>query len=217
MKIANIVGNISNDYNFYLTKNKFYNYLNFYNLEEEINNNLPTLLLGYFYVSDNYNIDTFDKKINNKKYWTFLPQEKLNVFIKDFEYFLDEKLFNLLYDDLNIRVIDYFFNNINNLGDFLFLIPENIDFTYYNNYCYYLLNNNNLYIIDERSLIFFKEFINFDLDDLKKHIKNVSIYFQYNEYEIINNLVKLFNKEKEYIIKLYPFLMFNNDFIFKLK
>lgn len=105
-------------------------HLNVFKSIEDIDNQLPTLLVGYSEVKLVYeNLNFFDKKINDDLYWTFNRVEDRYNYIKDLSSFIDHceskltQSFKYLFInpfELNLTQIKRFINHIKtNDGVFL--------------------------------------------------------------------------------------------------
>lgn len=54
----------------------------------DIDNNLPTLLIGYYQWKETYELDFIERKVNDSTFWTFTRVEERSLFNKDLYNFI---------------------------------------------------------------------------------------------------------------------------------
>jgi len=157
-KIANVCG-LSKDDNYLNTFYEYSSLLKYLHFHSNyINDEIPTLIVGYEYAKSIYpNIEIENYKINNKTYWCFNPKEFLNYFINGFKEFLNV-IPDLLIVDNKFKIIDPFFtpefDNIDKVIDFF--NQETVKNIYYYNNTVYIYTDL-IYIIDIRNYQIFED------------------------------------------------------------
>jgi len=82
-------------------------YFNYYDSFESIDNELPTLVIGWELAKKLKNYDIFNKKISDKLFWTFNKFEKRSIFDVDLYEFTD-----YCYNSIICDVKYYFIDNL---------------------------------------------------------------------------------------------------------
>lgn len=172
--------------------------------EFKIDKSIPTLIIGWKNVKNKYGdrVSILNKKIHNKLYWTFEPNENLQDFNEDIE-----KYINMLYSDF-IEDVDY------NLIDPIF---DNLDITIFkeqyglfdNGYItedfifLYKKSENRIYGLDIKYLKYLKFNVQLLINIIYDICPNILVE-TYDENSIIQKYKIYFNKEINK--KFIPFL-----------
>lgn len=193
MKIGNI---ISND------KVNINKHFNIYKTYDEVENDLPTLIIGLEKIKEsNQPFKFVDRKINENLFWTFLKSERRTLFEEDLFYFV-EYCYNRLINKNRYVFIDLILNNKEFLKRFFKDIEENQkNITFVNDKMMYILSNNNIYGINLSQV----DFIGGDRYKLINKIKSCSKVFLEGEEIFIKykNKLGMFNEEIKYIPLLH--------------
>jgi len=162
------------------------------NKETVLNNkNIPTIIIGWEYVKKKFqNHNILDKQIDNNIYWNYSFLEEKNFFLDKIK-----ELVNLFIKQwLPSKFINYNYFFDGDLETFLNrnITNENKTFLFYKNGALYLYNNDKNYIIDIKSLFYFKLLDCKKLSKIINHEKWI-IFSSHNfidvvELEKINNI-----------------------------
>jgi len=170
---------------------------------DDIIKGLPTLIVGYDYVSKNYpDFDITNISMGNNLYWTFKRTEKRDKYEEDLNWFKFK-----VYKDL-LNKIDYIFvDPIQYKKRTLIKIVRKIyglsnPISYLHDEMIYIYSDNLLFGIDLNML----RFIGFDVEKLKNKIKlKSSVFLEKNEILIeYKKNVQILNNKVRYV----PFLYF---------
>jgi hypothetical protein len=97
MKIGNII---------YKDKINGYDNFNYYNCLDDIDNDLPTIIIGWKVIKDKYpDYDILNRKITDSLYWTFTKNEKRDLYEEDLYYF-SQYCYERLINDVVFVYID---------------------------------------------------------------------------------------------------------------
>jgi len=135
MKIANIVSTHS------VNVSKAFNIVG---SMDEIIHGIPTLILGFYYVNNNYpDFDILERKLGENLYWTFKKTERRDKYEEDLRWFVNlvvSQLFDKIsyvfvdviqFSDITIKkIVKKFFNMENKIsyqnGQMIYIYAENI-------------------------------------------------------------------------------------------
>lgn len=211
IKLGNII------YQDDLVNHKMVEYINYIQQPisfREIDNNLPTLYVGWFSMKEInredlliQNQSILDKKIiSNILYWEFSFKENksqhvegVNYFVKNLPYYY----FKIKYSYINLDPVMFRINSIDELMD---VLPKSFDGLYnYRGDMLYLLKDNKITGID---LNMYKHF-EFDIDELTEkiykkvsNIKDVHYDFDGETYLQYNKTFLNFDELKRYLVVL---------------
>jgi hypothetical protein len=183
---------------------KKFDYINYSNNFDQINYDLPTLIVGWNNVKEqNIESSILNKTIKEDLlYWEFEFDENKHDHVNGLQLFSKLVPFRYFKHYYNYNFIDPIFNSINTIDDLFKLIPNTIDKIYNHNEMVYLLKDENIFGINLDIMDFFsfeKEKILLFLS--KKTTKFVvdnkgDIYKKYYQY------FKGFEDIKKYIVTL---------------
>ena len=132
--LANIVTNLS------IKVSAFFNVTDDYN---SVNNNLPTLIIGWKNVKNLFpNQDILCSKINDNTYWTFSKREKRYQFEKDLQLFIDGIITNLN-KNIKYQFFNYLLASESKRSDFVNYTNNGNCSIYFNSRFLYVYNSVN--------------------------------------------------------------------------
>lgn len=170
---------------------------------EAYDKTLPTLFIGWSHVKPMFkNQSILEKKIDEKKFWTFSVGENIQNFHEDIDKFT-EKLYQDMEKSIDYQCIDPFVLNIENLEDLNDYIPDGV-ISYLNENLIYSNLGNTIFGLDLNVF----EFKNFEKEAVKDFIKTIScrvLEEKYEEGEGVYYYKKYFNAEID--IKYIPYFM----------
>lgn len=188
-------------------KIEYINYINDYNFYK-IENNLPTLIIGWNNVKNNKfnyeNLNILNKEILKQNlYWTFSFDENKQQHIDDVN------IFSLLLPDYYFRDrfkyinLDPVFSNINNIGMVIYhLLKKPIKTSYYDGNMIYSLCGDTIYGIDLNMY----EFFNIDRDEIlnifEYKVKNLIYDLDNGIYEKYLKYFRGYEYTKRYLVTL---------------
>ncbi len=200
MKIVNII------YNDELVNHDELSYINYYkseNINIIVDNDLPTLIVGWDIVKSNdiENVSILNNEIiKHKLYWCFSFNENKQKHINDVDYFSEIAIEYYFINKYNYKIIDPIFDNIHT-EDELFNIIKYPTVAYNYKNMLYLLNDKDIYILNVDVFKYFSF-----------NIKNIFKYLDYYVSKFIkddNMLYKYYfhyfngyNNLKRYIVTL---------------
>jgi len=193
MKIANIVSKTN------LEVPEDINVVTSFN---DIIEGLPTLIIGYDYVNENYpDFDITDIKLGDNLYWTFKKNEKRDKFEEDLKWFIAK-----VYSDLVNELSYIFVDPLQYRGRKLIKIVRKIyslknAISYVNDQMVYVFSENLIFGID---LKLFK-YIGYDQSKIESRIKAISSIFL-RESDIFieyKNIITILGDKTKYLPYLY--------------
>jgi hypothetical protein len=193
MKIANIVSKTN------LEVPEDINVVTSFN---DIIEGLPTLIIGYDYVNENYpDFDITDIKLGDNLYWTFKKNEKRDKFEEDLKWFIAK-----VYSDLVNELSYIFVDPLQYRGRKLIKIVRKIyslknAISYVNNQMIYIYSEKLIFGID---LKLFK-YIGYDQNKIESRIKAISSIFL-RESDIFieyKNIITILGDKTKYLPYLY--------------
>ena len=193
MKIANIVSKTN------LEVPEDINVVTSFN---DIIEGLPTLIIGYDYVNENYpDFDITDIKLGDNLYWTFKKNEKRDKFEEDLKWFITK-----VYSDLVNELSYIFVDPLQYRGRKLIKIVRKIyslknAISYVNNQMIYIYSEKLIFGID---LKLFK-YIGYDQNKIESRIKAISSIFL-RESDIFieyKNIITILGDKTKYLPYLY--------------
>lgn len=193
MKIANIVSKTN------LEVPEDINVVTSFN---DIIEGLPTLIIGYDYVNENYpDFDITDIKLGDNLYWTFKKNEKRDKFEEDLKWFIAK-----VYSDLVNELSYIFVDPLQYRGRKLIKIVRKIyslknAISYVNDQMVYVFSENLIFGID---LKLFK-YIGYDQYKIESRIKAISSIFL-RESDIFieyKNIITILGDKTKYLPYLY--------------
>lgn len=192
------IGNIITEEN--VTVN---NHFNIYKKYDEVDNDLPTLIIGLDNIKKSGKDFKFsNRKLNEKLFWTFSKSERRILFEEDLFYFVEycykqlSKQNEYVFIDLILNTKDFlkeFFNNLEQQ------IENNISFI--TGHMVYILSNSKIYGINLNQI----DFVGGNRNVFITNIKSYSSVFLTHEDIFIKykNKLSMFNDEIKYIPLLY--------------
>ena len=193
MKIANIVTSNSLEVD---------DNINIVESIDDVIEGLPTLVTSYKWVTENYDdYDVYDKKLNDKLYWTFAKTERRDIFFDDVDDFI-----NIANKEL-VANIDYIFVDpillklsvIKKIIKKLYSLSNKVSFKYMD--MIYVYGDGLIFGIDLNLL----NFIGINVERVENKIKKNSNVFLENDeifIEYKSNMERL-NDSVKYIPYLY--------------
>lgn len=216
MKLGNVI------YDEELINHVNSNLLNYYEYEEnsniQIDNNLPTLIVGWKLVkklltesSIRFSIE--DKRIvTNRLYWEYNFNENKEEYTLGISNFIDNVGFYYNLDKYNYINLDPLFFQINNIDELKNVIPKEINGLYkYRLDMIYILKENKITGLDLNSYKFFGFNTTEMVEYLKSIVNNSENIFLDDDGSIFSKYktqMPYFNKLKTYIL---PLLILNKN------
>lgn len=199
MKVINIL------YNDEIVNHSRLSYVNYYYGDDfsVINNDLPTLIIGWSIVKKNNieNVTILDNEIiKNKLYWCFSFDENKQKHVNDVEYYSRIMVEYYFGGRFTYEIVDPVFNNIHNVNELTEYINHPTKGYFYKNMLY-LLNDREIRILNVDTFKFFGFDMNMVFEYLNyycnKFIKNNDSLYRYY-FEHFNG----YNNLKRYIVTL---------------
>jgi len=192
MKIGNIVSttniSVSEDFNVVQSLDK-------------IIQGLPTLIIGWDYVRQNYpDYDIIDKKLSDNLFWTFKKTERRNVHEEDIYYFI-QNCYNNLIKDIVYHFIDPFALTPKSIKKLLKKISSSKSISYHHENMVYIYIENFILGVDISLL----EFMGFSREKILSKIKTKTSIFLNKDMIFIEykHRVEVFENQIKYIPFLY--------------
>lgn len=165
---------------------------------EEIDKNLPTLIVGWNIVNKHYpNFDILNKELTKNVFWTFKKTERRDIFEEDLTRFISFSIKNLVKDTkyVFIDIIQYY--TYSKIKKFITTITQSHKIsTYIHNDMIYISSDNLIFGIDLLQL----KYLDINTDKLIKKISKISKIIENNDN------YSLYLKELNNEIKYIPFL-----------
>lgn len=165
---------------------------------EEIDKNLPTLIVGWNIVHKHYpNFDILNKELTKNVFWTFKKTERRDIFEEDLTRFISFSIKNLVKDTkyVFIDIIQYY--TYSKIKKFITTITQSHKIsTYIHNDMIYISSDNLIFGIDLLQL----KYLDINTDKLIKKISKISKIIENNDN------YSLYLKELNNEIKYIPFL-----------
>ena len=193
MKIANII------YEDDLVNHEKKDFINYYQTSEnsiikieEIDNSLPTLIVGWKFLKNNYselNVNILTHKIiENKLYWEFSFEENKSSHVNGIQSFVENAPDFYFFERYKYINLDPIFYNVRDNQELFDIFPKEIN-------GFYKFKNRMLYFLSEKTIY------GLDLDMYKFFKFNIEGII--NKLSEINNGIKFFDSEGEYYQKYY--------------
>jgi len=142
----------------------------FSNSFKEIDDSIPTLLVGWSNVKENYPKTSIrNKKIKNNVYWTFSSLEKRGIFEKDLKTFIIRSYGDLI-KELQLINIDPIYNKISDMDSMILelgKLTNGIGYLYLD--YFYIFKDKKIYFLDIGLL----KFINFNHEKIINYLKTI--------------------------------------------
>jgi len=192
------IGNIISEEN--VTVNKHFN---IYKNYDEVDNNLPTLIIGLDNIKKSGKDFKFsNRRINKTLFWTFLKSERRTLFEEDLFYFV-EHCYKQIINQNEYIFIDLILNTKEFLKQFFNDIKDNSEtnISFVTDSMIYILSNYKIYGINLNQI----DFIGRDRSVFITNIKSWSkVFLTHNDIFIkYKNKLSMFNDEIKYIPLLY--------------
>lgn len=193
MYIGNIVSN---------NKDVFDKFFNITNNIEDINHELPTLVVGWDIVKTiNPDVDFIDRKLSNNIFWTFKKIEKRDLFNDDL-YDFTELCCKKLIENIKYTFIDFIqFSEIEikNIFKSLKINKDAIGLKHRD--MIYIYTNNIIYGIDLNLL----SYLGYDVSEKINKIKQICVEFLIDEEILIRykDITEMLGEQVKYIPYLY--------------
>jgi len=181
-----------------------------YSSPEGVDMTLPTLLVGYDYVSKNYaEYDLLNTCLKENLYWTLKRTERRDKYEEDLANFisvvykkLTDKLVYLFVDPIQYRG-----KTLNKIIRKLYSLNELITFEY--NDMFYLYEDTFIFGIDMKLL----SFMGLNVNKIKSKIKSRSLMFLGNEKILIEykKTIEVLNNQIRFIPYLYSLINGKNN------
>lgn len=163
---------------------------------------LPTLIVGYDYVSDKYpDFDITDICLGGNLYWTFKKTEKRDKYEQDLKWFISK-----VYADLTSELSYIFVDPLQYRGKTLIKIVKKIFsltnvVTYSNKDMIYIYGDNLIFGIDLKLL----KYMGIDIKKIENKIKSISTVFldQPDIFIEYKNTLSLLDNKARYLPFLY--------------
>jgi hypothetical protein len=137
---------------------------------KEIDDSVPTLLVGWSKVKENYPKTSIrNKKIKNNVYWTFSSLEKRGIFEKDLKTFIIKSYGDLI-KDIELINIDPIYNKIKDIDTLIIeldKLAEGVGYLYLD--YFYIFKDKKIYFLDIGLL----KFVKFDYEMVINHLKKI--------------------------------------------
>lgn len=169
---------------------------------EEISNNLPTLIIGWYKTKELYsNQDILDRKINETTFWTFKKSEQRDKHETELFEFIDFS-YKYLIKDITYFFIDPLNYSLSQIKKIIKKLKESKDIiSYKNNDMVYLYTDKIIFGIDLRLL----KYMGFDIGKIIEKIGRITLVFLDNSEILIEykSYIEKINNEIKYIPYLY--------------
>jgi hypothetical protein len=193
MKIANIVSE---------QEINLPNYFNVVNSMDEINHELPTLIIGYYLTERLYpNFDISESKINEDVYWTLKKVEKRDKYEEDLRNFTVHVCLKLV-EDITYLFVDPILLNKKSLYKIIKKIKDSEDIiTVKNNDMVYMLSDKIIFGVDLKLI----KYLGFNIDKLIYKIKSLSNVFLLSDDILIEykDIIEILNNKILFLPYLY--------------
>ena len=198
----NKIGNIISDVN--VNNIELYNKVS---CLSEIDNNLPTLIIGLDKARENINGFSILKKRYNNIFWTFKKNERRNDYENDTKLFFNYSI-NCIIKDIKYKYINFTKFKSCKIKSFINYI--NLD-----KKIYYIMPNNNFIFIYDKNIktvmgisLSLCDYAKLKRDKIIKKINNSNNLCKIDNKFIYNEMVKPFIFDKpHYILPLYEYLL----------
>lgn len=190
MKIGNIVS---------ITNIEVPKEFSVYKSIEEIDKNLPTLIVGWSIVNKYYpNFDILNKELTKNVFWTFKKTERRDIFEEDLTRFISFSIKNLVKDTkyVFIDIIQYY--TYSKIKKFIITITQSLKIsTYIHKDMVYISADNLIFGIDLLQL----RYMGINTDKIIKKLTKISKIIENNNN--YSSYLKELNNEMKYIPFLY--------------
>ena len=189
MFIANIIGNCEKSH--ISVDVGYLSLINFTNDFNNINDNIPTVIIGWGKVKSLYPDASIleHEIIKDKVFWIFSKEEKISNYFTDLNNFII-KIPELFVNNYKVKIIDPVFENIFNIKELFELLKSYKDYKVIDtNNTLFLLYKKQQFILDLNVFDFF----NFDIKEIRTILyKNSKNYIYDKNKKIINELFDIF-------------------------
>lgn len=196
--------------------------INYYDFNDksivQINNNLPTLIIGWnltkkVLYNSSIHCSILEKRIiTNRLYWEHSFEEDKEEYTLGISNFIDNVGFYYNMDIYKYINLDPLFFQVNNFDELKAILPKEIEGLYqYKNDMIYILKDNNITGIDLNSYCYYGFNTNEIITHLKSIVLNKEFIFIDNDAKLYNELrskMQYFNKLKTYTL---PLLILNKN------
>lgn len=193
MYIGNIVSN---------NKYKFDNTFNVVDDINNIDNNLPTLIVGLDIVKTIYSdFDFLDRKLSDDLFWTFKHTEKKDLFYDDLYYFTEYTTKRLVYSVEYVFIDLIHFSEIKIKNIFKDIKKSKKSIGYLSHNMIYISLDDIIYGLDLNLI----SYLGYDIEDKISEIKKICTVFLEGEDILIKykDIIEMLNNEIKYIPYLY--------------